>query len=45
MMSVCGKQWGMCGKCGGGGGEKTPTPPPPHGAGEKTPPYLLKMKK
>ena len=29
MMSVCGKQWGMCGKCGGGGGgEKTPPPPP-----------------
>ena len=29
MMSVCGKQWGMCGKCGGGWGKKPHDPPPP----------------
>ena len=30
MMSVCGKQWGMCGKCGGGCWIKTKTPPHPY---------------
>ena len=30
MMSVCGKQWGMCGKCGGGVGVKKKNHPPPH---------------
>ena len=28
-MSVCGKQWGMCGKCGGECGFITHTPPHP----------------
>ncbi len=29
MMSVCGKQWGMCGKCGGGCGFIKNKPPHP----------------
>ena len=37
MMSVCGKQWGMCGKCGGGGGFKKKPPPPPPPYPTKTP--------
>ena len=37
MMSVCGKQWGMCGKCGGGCGNKKNNTPHPVGCEAKNP--------
>ena len=37
MMSVCGKQWGMCGKCGGGGGINPHSPPHPDDSGASAP--------
>ena len=43
MMSVCGKQWGMCGKCGGGCGIKKNNPPHPEQYQSITPVYLIKM--
>ena len=37
MMSVCGKQWGMCGKCGGGCGNNKHNPPTPVESETNTP--------
>ena len=37
MMSVCGKQWGMCGKCGGGWVNQQKNPPQPGAYASQSP--------